>query len=418
MGRHGKTLLLVAFNLALTLGLLEAGGLMLYWSETGQLFYGRSVSSAAQQTIDSPFARAEMRPVLHPYFGYVYTTRDGSRRFQSFHLNNHYFVQDRGYAERHSGCCDFPYRKRSADEFVIGIFGGSVANAVAVTAQFNDFLPKLLAESPSFANRRVTVLSFAVGGHKQPQQLEILSYYLSLGQMFDAVVNIDGFNEIGAAATNASNRFAVSYPNAHIWGTIPNFLDSQAVVPSAAALSSVYHRLGAARSANAMSQCWLTLCYLWHRAEGMWHASQAGATSKATASYFAIEPARAEDWAEATADQWARSVGLMHAQLDALHIPFVEVIQPNIWFRATPYTGKPASHNKSEVEKGYPALLARVPQLRARHVDVIDATAMFDSRTDVYSDDCCHFNEAGNQEIVRRVAKWLVDRNGGVAASR
>jgi hypothetical protein len=42
----------------------------------------------------------------------------------------------------------------------------------------------------------VEVVRLALGGYKQPQQLMLLSHLLALGERFDAVVELDGFNEI------------------------------------------------------------------------------------------------------------------------------------------------------------------------------------------------------------------------------
>ena len=40
------------------------------------------------------------------------------------------------------------------------------------------------------------ILNFAADAVKQPQQLIYLNYFLGLGQKFDLVINIDGFNDV------------------------------------------------------------------------------------------------------------------------------------------------------------------------------------------------------------------------------
>jgi len=45
-------------------------------------------------------------------------------------------------------------------------------------------------------------LCFSHEGYKQPQQLLVLSYFLSIGQPFDMVMNIDGFNEVALGGIN------------------------------------------------------------------------------------------------------------------------------------------------------------------------------------------------------------------------
>ena len=90
---------------------------------------------------------------------------------------------------------NYPYRKQSANEYVIGIFGGSVPLGF-VKSTMPGLFDHILAKTPQLKGRQVTVLSFAQSAFKQPQQLEILAYFLSLGQQFDLVVNIDGVGEI------------------------------------------------------------------------------------------------------------------------------------------------------------------------------------------------------------------------------
>ena len=53
-----------------------------------------------------------------------------------------------------------------------------------------------LKSHPRFANQEIVLLNTAVGGYKQPQPLMVVSYLLALGAHFDAVINIDGFNDV------------------------------------------------------------------------------------------------------------------------------------------------------------------------------------------------------------------------------
>jgi len=49
-------------------------------------------------------------------------------------------------------------------------------------------------------------------GFKQPQQLQVLTYFLSVGQEFDMVVNIDGFNDVVWALNNNASGLDISIP--------------------------------------------------------------------------------------------------------------------------------------------------------------------------------------------------------------
>jgi len=117
------------------------------------------------------------RPKVHPYFGYVYLPDRGAE-LHGFYVNNHAFAQSAAYVKENPQCCDFPARRVAKRDFIVGIFGGSVAASFAVTAQqAGDFQP--------IEGSNVRILNFASGGYKQPQQLLVLSYFLSLGQTFD-----------------------------------------------------------------------------------------------------------------------------------------------------------------------------------------------------------------------------------------
>jgi hypothetical protein len=88
-----------------------------------------------------------------------------------------------GFFDEH----DYPYQRRSTEEYIIGIFGGSVALWFAL--QGSEVLEERLGPAPEFIGRKPTVLNLGHGGYKQPQQLMALAYLLSLGQQFDFVLN-------------------------------------------------------------------------------------------------------------------------------------------------------------------------------------------------------------------------------------
>ena len=81
---------------------------------------------------------------------------------------------------------------------------------------------------PRFAGKQIWVVSFALGGYKQPQQLMVLAYYLSLGQPLDVVVNVDGFNEILSDAGLLNSGMDIGYPDASLWMELVRFLEGEA----------------------------------------------------------------------------------------------------------------------------------------------------------------------------------------------
>ena len=182
-----RALRLVVVNCLVFFALLEAAALIYYWQTSSGLFYLGSPAPEPRAIVAAVNDPA-WRPRAHPYFGFVYVPDPGAQLY-GLYVNNHAFVQSAAYVKANPLCCDFPAKRTDKHDFIIGIFGGSVAAGFAVaTQEARDFQP--------IDGRNVRVLNFASGGYKQPQQLLVLSYFLSLGQTFDAIINIDGFNEL------------------------------------------------------------------------------------------------------------------------------------------------------------------------------------------------------------------------------
>src|ERR1700731_2878981 len=106
-------LLVVGWNLLCIAVAIEVAGNILYWSDHGTIFLRRSAPSASNSALQEPFSVGDVRPILHPYFGFLYRAQTETAGRSGFHVNNHFFIQDRGYVERHPDCCDFPVVERS-----------------------------------------------------------------------------------------------------------------------------------------------------------------------------------------------------------------------------------------------------------------------------------------------------------------
>src|SRR5262245_12045121 len=319
------------WNLLCVVVVLELSGNILYWADHGTLTWLRAKPPAEDSAPQEPFSAGDFRPILHPYFGYLYGARTGTAGRNGFHLNNHFFVQNRSYVERHPGCCDFPVVERAADEFIVGIFGGSVAGAVAFAAQQDDLLQRLLQHHPGYAAKQIRVLNFAIGAHKQPQQLQILAYYLSIGQKFDAVVTIDGFNEVRVGSENAEAGVSVDFPGT-TWRLLMQHIDEQATRPQAEMLLLAYHDVAGRNWLHYGQSCRSGTCYLLARIASAWHrwngtGAQPVARGSPQPNFFAVYRDNGGDVFERIADHWATSAALMHGLLAARSTPFLEVLQ-------------------------------------------------------------------------------------------
>jgi hypothetical protein len=106
---------------------------------------------------------------------------------------------------------DYPFIKTSPRQYIIGIFGGSVGVWFCQIGAHH--LLEGLRRNAFFKDRELIPLCFSHEGYKQPQQLLVLAYFLSIGQSFDLVVNIDGFNEVALSSLNDQRGLDISMPS-------------------------------------------------------------------------------------------------------------------------------------------------------------------------------------------------------------
>ncbi len=135
----------------------------------------RAAGSAAGSPAATGESRGRWSEVIHPYFGVVI---DPDRRPEGA-------ISELGFV---GGAGLETLTRKPPGTLVIGIFGGSFAAAIHQRSVARDVEQRL--------DQPATTVNFAKGGYKQPQQLMILAYLLALGVELDAVVNIDGFNEV------------------------------------------------------------------------------------------------------------------------------------------------------------------------------------------------------------------------------
>ncbi|MBW3586064.1 MAG: hypothetical protein KY448_09515, partial [Cyanobacteria bacterium 0813] len=217
ISKNKEILKIALINLALLLVFLELGSLGWYFVKHKQFFYTREkVPNKSDLGINLEGVRLNKSIVerFHPFFGFIQKPSADFR--PGFKVNNYGFISP----------YDYPFKKTKKNQFIIGIFGGSVASDYAIFQIKNKFLPKYLKQLPALKDKEFVILSFATGGYKQPQQLLILNYFLALGQELDMVVNIDGFNEVALSNLNNKNEVDLAMPSIqHIW-PLANFANN------------------------------------------------------------------------------------------------------------------------------------------------------------------------------------------------
>ncbi|HBL00093.1 MAG TPA: hypothetical protein DD001_23610, partial [Microcoleaceae bacterium UBA10368] len=205
--KKGKNVLsLIAINLAIAFLCLEGLSLAFYFINQKQFFYTRT---KAKEKVVEDIERIGIRldesivERLHPFFGYV--LKQGAFTNEKLKLK----VNKQGFFSLY----EYPFVKSNKNQFIVGVLGGSVANNFAVDEYVTRRFSNKLKTYPEFAKKEIIVLNLGNGGYKQPQQLLILNYFLALGQEFDLIVNIDGFNEVALSNLNNKAQVEVGMPS-------------------------------------------------------------------------------------------------------------------------------------------------------------------------------------------------------------
>lgn len=427
MGRSGARGVL-ARVLLLFAGLLaaEALSLAIFWGASGRPFSWRErqalrgavISAADTATTGIPeggqlVLNQRLREVLHPYLGYVVdpsTLRGVSR---------HGF---RGGGE------DPPVTRASDQAVVVGIFGGSFAGGTA--ARSGELLLDELRKIPAFRGRKLLLNTIAWGGYKQPQQLQALSYFLSLGASFDVVVNLDGFNEVALPEPeNTSRQVFPFFPSR--WALrVSSFSDPDKLKLLGRLSLNAERRKRAARLFSRSPLRYEVVCnLLWARLDSGIVAEQRGLEAQlgdlgpagaGPGRYLRSGPefsyaSRAELYDD-LARVWANGSLQMHRLCRANGIRYFHFLQPNQYFRGSkplsPWEQSEAFQEdhpyRPGVEAGYPLLLGRGARLRDDGVAFHDLTGLFARDVETrYADSCCHLNEQGYDLVARAIGEAI-----------
>lgn len=334
---------------------------------------------------------------LHPYFGYTSARGEGD-------ANRHGFA---------SGGIEYPY-ERASDEFVIGIFGGSVAMQLAGhTRALIERVRPVVAEK---GYTRVTVLSFSGGAWRQPQTLFAFLYYFS---SIDAAIVLDGFNEIIQLSPSRLETWPAAFPAADIYAAL--------------ARSSAY-------DAGTLGQLvWLneTAVAVTERFDGSvvgssvlahlaWRAlvrRYVASAERLRRSIAESETTRPSDPSTMEAPQieatryyrlYEDSIRTMGAVGVDRGIPVLHFVQPNQYDRGA----KPLSREEREqfttagyfdhVTDAYDRLEAMSARLRAVDVESYHLGDLFaDDSATMYSDSCCHLNDDGLDRLGETIGDFV-----------
>jgi hypothetical protein len=424
-----RAVILLSINIAVFCACAEILALGVFYYEHGWLFYADPYRET-YPVIPEGQAQQFTDVGLHPYFGPVHgqgisldippELRETTASPARVATNN------LGFASPH----DYPFAKTRDDQFIVGIFGGSVgawfcqAGVTRLTAD--------LKQQPSFKDKDLVPLCFSHEGYKQPQQLIALAYFLSIGQQFDLVINIDGFNEVTLSRLNADHGWDVSMPSVMHLDPLINLVNQSTLTPdkldSLAAIRRDKQRLSSLAgrlNRNRLASVDFVLAHYYAFVERRYREELVRFDQLPSAppqqSVIHVTPPLADrrgtNLYEDIAREWITSSVLMQQLLMARGVPYVHVLQPNQYYTTRPFSDAEAkvafnagSPFKEGAAQGYP-FLEKALQSNAGAVHVFNGVHIFDDeRAPVYIDDCCHYTLAGYRRLADFIATSINQR--------
>jgi hypothetical protein len=422
---HAPRLVLVLATLLLALAALELFSCAALravhgrWVGLDDLAAARTQSGAGARPAALGAEAEGGRPVregrlLHPYLGYVMDPRLAEPGVARAGLDA--LSVELGFPRNHERVLQ-PKDPRRA---VIGVFGGSVADILADAGA--DALREALAATSRFRGREIVVLSVAAPGYKQPQALMALNYLLVLGGHFDAVVNLDGVNDLALPESELRPLgVAPFFPRGWYTRAADLSPELRLAVGRVGFLEDLRRRAADLFSMRPLA--WSrTAGLVWSLADRRLAAEVTAAEAEMLARPRGHNPQAQGPRLPADAPGadvvavWRRSSLQMARLCAALGVPYFHFLQPNQYVpdskpmdeaeRSVAWREDSPMHGP--VEAGYARLREAGAALARDGVAFTDLSGVFAGvREPVYIDDCCHLNGLGNQLLGAAVGRAM-----------
>lgn len=396
-----------------TCELLSLVGLQLAAKGWPEVAHKRDVLAVPQSE------REEFSPVnevIHPYLGWVQRPRSASPPLQPLP------VSDFGFFDEAS-----PLTKRDPESFVVAVVGGSLAEEFSQVGW--PLLKARLEAAPLFQRKRLKIVRLALRGYKQPQQLLLINFLMSLGAEFDVVVNIDGFNELALPEVeNVPHHVFAAFPRN--WQThVTDAKDIRLLrqMGYLASLRDIEQRRAAAFS--KVPWRWSpTATLVWLAFERRSQANELevwkvlNSFEQTNVRRVELGPPQkfesSEQLHQHCAEIWKHSSQLLHNTCQQRGTRYLHFLQPNQYVPDSKPQMSEAErsrvirwdfYGRRPVEEGYRLLQRAGEELRASGVEFADLTQIFRDETAVtYRDECCHLSDHGNEILAQRIAEVLL----------
>lgn len=355
----------------------------------------------------------EGRYSIHPYSGYI--SARGLRVFSTT------YSEFRSPVER--------------DEYFVLVLGGSVG-AIFQTEGRKRFAAALEA-SGRFGNRRVKIIPHARAGYKQPQQATTLAYLLSMGYEPDAVINIDGYNEVALTAYNYEKGAFPFYPSLSHWAhLVVGETDDEVVLGLVSQLeeiqktgdrtlgfirglglhySALAGRLGLMGLTRTRARFGQVYEEYVDAVAGRGEAGEGEDASRGSVSGPRVEIGQDEFVGECV-EIWKRSSRSLEALSRARGIHYLHVLQPTLEDQGSkPLTEQERASGwtfpfaRKNIRAGYPLFRRGGEELKRGGLAFHDASMIFKDVKETLYYDNCHFKGLGLEIFVDSIAAAFLD---------
>jgi hypothetical protein len=312
------------------------------------------------------------------------------------------------------------------------ILGGSVAGRLSLG---EETLIKYMEADPRLAGRSVRIFNHGRGAYKQPQQALLLQYLLILGVRPDAVICVDGLNEI-----------TLGYQNAIEYGLhplLPSPIALGFLGPLAIGDDGIHAQLDRVRAwkrrgenlsdwvdrsrldrSAIVGQLALALARYYRRHVREESTAIMGATTVATRGNMAFRgPVDDLDRLKAVEDPigvlvnaWAEGSRLMYQTCQARGIAYLHVLQPTLHDAGSKVPTEEELRNAvtgpsflEGVRLGYPLLRETGALLASEGVPFHDSSGVFAGVEETLYFDVCHLGEKGRRILTEDIARAFLD---------
>jgi hypothetical protein len=317
--------------------------------------------------------------------------------------------------------------EQRARQFVILFLGGSVSDYFGEWGF--EALRAELAADPRLAGRELVLLRHGRPAFKAPQPLFLCAWLFELGIVPDAVVLIDGFNEVALANYNASVGVHPAYPSIYHWGALARGLSTEAGFDQAlrirqaredalALCERTFRCAGGAGLRSALYGFAQSRRIEHHVLE--WRALNSGmsrlAAANGTDPVTAGPPFDHSHTLAIAVDTWERQSRAIDALCRGFGARFLHVLQPTLYDEGSKsLTDEEREHGAAFPEViegtrcGYPLLRERLAVLAGADIRVFDASGVFREHPETLYFDLCHFERAGNAILAAAIAPAVRD---------